>query len=214
MRRSGTWTAQGWPTAERRGRDRVRISPRCSRVNGIRIAFFAVTDLMNGPASGWKDLVARADTAGLLPAIRAVRESTDVVVVSLSRRELNMPPTASERERESSRVEALWRAERISSLATTRTSPTACMPKVRGRKWAVHSLGNFVFMQPDRYWTRFSFAISFDILRDATGTRIRSLRALPLRAGFQPEFLPPGGRGRNHQGAHPVVIITGVFRST
>jgi hypothetical protein len=48
-------------------------------------------------------------------------------------------------------------------------------------------------MQPDRYWTRFSFALSFDIVRDATGTRIRSLRALPLRAGFQPEFLPPGG---------------------
>jgi hypothetical protein len=61
-----------------------------------------------------------------------------------------------------------------------------------GKKVAVHSLGNFVFMQPGRYWTRYSFALAFDIVRDAKGTRIRSLHALPLRAGFQPEFLPGG----------------------
>ena len=170
------------------GKGQSPYLPALLRVNGIRIAFFAVTDLMNGPASGWKDLVARADTAGLLPAIRAVRDSSDVVVVSYHGG-VEYAPTASERTRGFARQVLEGGADIV--LGHHPHVPYGI--ESAGKKVAVHSLGNFVFMQPDRYWTRFSFALSFDIVRDGTGTRIRSLRALPLRAGFQPEFLPPGG---------------------
>ncbi len=155
--------------------------------HGIRFAFFAVTDIMNGPGTAWRRLVAPADTTGLLPAIRAVRESTDVVVVSFHGG-VEYAPASSGRTREFAREALAGGADIV--LGHHPHIPYGVYAE--GGKWAVHSLGNFVFMQPDRYWTRFSFAISFDILRDATGTRIRSLRALPLRAGFQPEFLPPG----------------------
>jgi poly-gamma-glutamate synthesis protein (capsule biosynthesis protein) len=155
--------------------------------HGIRFAFFAVTDIMNGPGTSWKRFVAAADTSGLLPAIRAVRESTDVVVVSFHGG-VEYAPESSARTREFAREALAGGADIV--LGHHPHIPYGVYAE--GGKWAVHSLGNFVFMQPDRYWTRFSFAISFDILRDATGTRIRSLRALPLRAGFQPEFLPPG----------------------
>jgi poly-gamma-glutamate synthesis protein (capsule biosynthesis protein) len=156
--------------------------------NGIRIAFFAVTDLMNGTRLAWKDLVARADTGGLLPAIRDVRESADVVVVSYHGG-VEYAPKASERTREFARQVLAGGADIV--LGHHPHVPYGI--ETAGGKVAVHSLGNFIFMQPSRYWTRFSFALSFDIVRDATGTRIRSLRGLPLRAGFQPEFLGPGG---------------------
>jgi poly-gamma-glutamate synthesis protein (capsule biosynthesis protein) len=161
--------------------------PALLRANGIRMAFFAVTDLMNGTGVRWKDLVAPADTGGLLPAIRAVRESADVVVVSYHGG-VEYAPKASRRTREF----AHQVLEGGADIVLGHHPHIAYGIETPGGKVAVHSLGNFVFMQPGRYWTRFSFALSFDIVRDATGTRIRSLRALPLRAGFQPEFLAPG----------------------
>ena len=170
------------------GKGQSPYLPALLRVNGIRMAFFAVTDLMNGEGTGWKDLVAQADTGGLLPAIRAVRESSDVVVVSYHGG-VEYAPKASERTREFARQVLEGGADIV--LGHHPHVPYGI--ERAGGKVAVHSLGNFVFMQSGRYWTRFSFALSFDIVRDATGTRIRSLRALPLRAGFQPEFLPPGG---------------------
>jgi len=170
------------------GQDLYR--PVLLRTNGVRLAFFAVTDLMNGTGRGWRDLVAPADTARLLPAIRSVRESTDVVLVSYHGG-AEYAPRASERTREFAHQVLEGGADIV--LGHHPHIPYGI--ETEGGKIAVHSLGNFVFMQPDRYWTRYSFALEFDIVRDTTGTRIRSLRALPLRAGFQPEFLPPGSEG-------------------
>jgi poly-gamma-glutamate synthesis protein (capsule biosynthesis protein) len=166
--------------------------PALLRANGIRIAFFAVTDLMNGTGVRWRDLVASADTGGLLPAIRAFRDSADVVVVSYHGG-IEYAPEASARTRDFARQVLEGGADIV--LGHHPHIPYGI--GTEGGKVAAHSLGNFVFMQPDRYWTRFSYALSFDIVRDATGTRIRSLRALPLRAGFQPEFLAPGDEAAN-----------------
>ncbi len=165
--------------------------PATIRVKGIRLAFFAVTDIMNGSGTGWKELVAPADTGGLLPAIRAVRDTTDVVVVSYHGG-IEYAPGASARTRDFAREALAGGADIV--LGHHPHIPYGI--DAPGGKIAVHSLGNFVFMQPDRFWTRYSFAVSFDIVRDAAGTRIRSFRALPLRAGFQPEFLTPGSEAR------------------
>jgi hypothetical protein len=162
--------------------------PAILRAHGIRLAFFAVTDIMNGTGRAWRNLVAPADTGALLPAIRAVRETTDVVVVSFHGGN-EYAPEASARTRGFSRQVLDGGADIV--LGHHPHIPYGI--ESRGGKVAAHSLGNFVFMQPDRYWTRYSFGLSFDIVRDATGTRIRSFRVLPLRAGFQPEFLSAGG---------------------
>jgi poly-gamma-glutamate synthesis protein (capsule biosynthesis protein) len=171
-------------TAERKA-DIYR--PAVMTVNGIRLAFFAVTDLMNGSGLEWRDLVASADTGGLLPAIRAVRDTTDLVVVSFHGG-VEYASEVSGRTREFARQVLAGGADIV--LGHHPHIPYGI--QADGKKVAVHSLGNFVFMQPGRYWTRYSFALAFDIVRDAKGTRIRSLHALPVRAGFQPEFLPPG----------------------
>ncbi len=161
--------------------------PALMTVKGIRLAFFAVTDLMNGYGVAWRDLVASADTGRLLPAIRAVRDTTDLVVVSFHGG-VEYAGEASVRTRRFARQVLAGGADIV--LGHHPHIPYGI--ETDGKKVAAHSLGNFVFMQSGRYWTRHSFALAFDIVRDAKGTRIRSLHALPLRAGFQPEFLPPG----------------------
>ncbi|HTS00487.1 MAG TPA: CapA family protein [Bacteroidota bacterium] len=161
-------------------------TPARLRVHGIRLSFFAVTDLMNG-AKGWRRLVAPADTGRLLPAIRAERDSADIIVVSYHGG-IEYSPVAAPRTQAFARAVLAGGADVV--LGHHPHVPYGL--SLEGGKLAVHSLGNFVFMQPRRYWTRFSYALALDIVRDTAGTRIRALDVLPLRAGFQPEFLAGG----------------------
>ena len=161
------------------------FTPALLNIKGFRLAFFAVTDIMNMVDPRWKRYVAYADTGALLPEVRAIRDSVDIVIVSFHG------------------------GEEYAEHATGRTKTFAHdllkggvdlffghhphMPygiEEGGSGVAVHSLGNFVFFQPDRYWTRFSYAVSLSIVRDGNGTRWEGLRCLPLKADFQPEFLP------------------------
>jgi len=155
-------------------------------VHGIRLSFFAVTDIMNGRGN-WRTLVAPADTALLLPALRAERDSADLVVVSFHGG-VEYSPAPSARTRAFAREVLAGGADVV--LGHHPHVPYGMT--LEGGKLAVHSLGNFVFMQPRRYWTRFSYALALDLVRDTAGTRIRALDVLPLRAGFQPEFLTGG----------------------
>ena len=50
--------------------------------NGIRIAFFACTAIMNMRPAGWDTLVAWADTARLFPRMRVWRDSVDFLILS------------------------------------------------------------------------------------------------------------------------------------
>ncbi len=56
--------------------------PLMFEINGIRFAFFAVTDLMNFK-HGWNDYVATTDTSKLFPAIREAAACVDVVILSV-----------------------------------------------------------------------------------------------------------------------------------
>jgi poly-gamma-glutamate capsule biosynthesis protein CapA/YwtB (metallophosphatase superfamily) len=56
-------------------------------------------------------------------------------------------------------------------------------------KYIVHSLGNFAFRQPDRYWTQRSFAFASTITKDQSGTKVTSYQCIPVHAGFQPQFV-------------------------
>ncbi|HUI11676.1 MAG TPA: CapA family protein [Bacteroidota bacterium] len=161
-------------------------APARLRVRGFRISVFAVTDLMNGRRM-WTNLVAPADTGRLLPAIRAERESTDVVLVSFHGG-VEYSPGPSARTR-------AFAEDVLAGGADVVLGHHPHVPygmTLEGGKLAVHSLGNFVFMQPRRYWTRFSYALALDIVRDAWGTRLRAVDVLPLRSGFQPEFIAAG----------------------
>jgi poly-gamma-glutamate synthesis protein (capsule biosynthesis protein) len=152
--------------------------------NGIRIAFLACTDVMNIEDQMWKRYVAEADTAKLLPRIRALRDSIDFIIVSYhGGDEYADHPTLRTKE---------FARQLISGGADLFLGHHPHVPygveQFEG-KYIVHSLGNFVFRQPDRFWTQRSFAFAADICKDSNGTRVSSFRCLPVKTGFQPEFV-------------------------
>ncbi len=150
---------------------------------GIRLAFFACTDIMNRPGERWKRFVAAADTAILLPKIREIRGRVDLVIVSYHGGEEYAPRPADRMVRFS---RALIAAGASLVLGHHPHVPYG-IQRVPGGL-IVPSLGNFIFRQPARFWTQRSFALSATIVKDSLGTRIEDCEALPLVAGLRPTF--------------------------
>jgi len=151
---------------------------------GIRVAFFGCTDVMNIENPMWKEYVAEADTARLFPVMRAVRDSVDFMVVSYHGGE-EYAERPAQRTRDFAR-------QVISGGADLFLGHHPHVPygvEELDGKYIVHSLGNFVFRQPDRFWTQRSFAFEATILKDVAGVRVSFFRCLPVRAGFQPSFI-------------------------
>ncbi len=150
----------------------------------IRIAFFACTDVMNIQDRQWTRYVAEADTTLLLPRIRAYRDSVDFIIVSYhGGEEYAERPTT--RMKEFARLVINGGADLF--LGHHPHVPYG-VEELDG-KYIVHSLGNFVFRQPARFWTQRSIGFSAEITKDTTGTRVSSFSCLPVSCGLQPQFV-------------------------
>jgi poly-gamma-glutamate synthesis protein (capsule biosynthesis protein) len=151
--------------------------------NGIRIAFFACTDVMNIENPVWKKYVAEADTGQLFPAVRSFRDSADLVVLSYhGGEEYADVPTQRTKEFARSAVH-----NGVDLFLGHHPHVPYGVEEVDG-KYIVHSLGNFVFRQPDRFWTQRSYAFEVRVLKTPLGTRVSGFRLLPVKSGLQPVF--------------------------
>jgi len=166
---------------------RALYEPLMVEKNGIRFAFFAVTDLMNFK-HGWHDYVAVTDSSKLFPAIREAAASADVVVLSVHGGDeySDLPMrrlTAFEEE----------------SIAQGVTIVLGHHPHVPygirhvGKGYIIHSLGNFVFYQPQLFWTQLSFAVTIVVEKKGDTTAVSSVECIPLQAGYQPSVLTDSG---------------------
>jgi poly-gamma-glutamate synthesis protein (capsule biosynthesis protein) len=153
-------------------------------IKGMVFAFLACTDVMNGYSSSWRNYVAAADTGRLFPAIREARKSADIVIVSFHGGE-EYADRASPRVVEFAR--GVMRAGADVFLGHHPHVPYG-IEKV-GEGYIVHSLGNFVFRQPGKFWAERSYAVAMDFARDTSGVHISGFRCLPVACGFQPRFL-------------------------
>jgi poly-gamma-glutamate capsule biosynthesis protein CapA/YwtB (metallophosphatase superfamily) len=157
--------------------------PASLTVNGIRLAFFAVTGIMNGTGSSWKRYVAPADTALLFPAMRRARAAADYVVVSYHGGDEYADEPAEE-----SRV---FIDAALSAGADLVVGHHPHVPygtiEIGGRLGA-YSLGNFIFKQPSRYWTQHGLALSVEITADSTGAHAASWRLMPVNVDYQPSL--------------------------
>lgn len=159
--------------------DPVIVSPK-----GIRVAFFACTDVMNFEDPSWKKYVAAADTGKILPRVRALRDSVDFIIVSYHGGE-EYADRATIRTMDFAR-------EVIAGGADLFLGHHPHVPYGVERehgKYIVPSLGNFVFRQPDHFWTQRSFAFAAEISKNEHGTRVASFNCLPVHTGFQPGFV-------------------------
>lgn len=150
---------------------------------GIRFALFAVTDLMNFK-KGWHDFVAVADTGKLFPALREAASLVDVVVVSFHGGEEYGDEPAS---RVKNFAENCVRQGTKVFLGHHPHVPYGI--QAMNGCYIFHSLGNFVFYQPQLFWTQVSMCAELRFEKNDTTTTVASVECIPLHAGYQPSML-------------------------
>ncbi len=162
--------------------------PASFEVKGIRFALFACTDLMNGTRNGrWKETVVFADSGLVYPAIRRARRDSAFVILSIHGGDEYADRPASRL------MEFAKGAIDAGARLVLGHHPHVPYGILRYHGGIIApSLGNFVFMQPSRYWTRHSIALRVDIYKDSTGYAFTALERLPLEADYQPRFLGTG----------------------
>jgi poly-gamma-glutamate capsule biosynthesis protein CapA/YwtB (metallophosphatase superfamily) len=163
------------------------FDPAIITLHGIRFAFFACTDVMNITDRLWLRYVAEADTGKMLPRIRAYRDSVDFIVVSYH-------GGVEYAERPSSRSLSFSRAlvEGGADLVLGHHPHVSYGVEKIGKRYIVQSLGNFVFRQPQHFWTQRSFAFAAEVTKSEEGTWISRFHCLPVLTGFQPRFMARG----------------------
>jgi poly-gamma-glutamate capsule biosynthesis protein CapA/YwtB (metallophosphatase superfamily) len=155
--------------------------------NGIKIALFAVTDFMNSSPRGWEGVIARADTGKLFPCLRVWQDSADFRILSYHGGDEYT-------DRSPERVRAFMRAA-VDAGANLVLGHHPHVPhglERRGSAWIAHSLGNFVFRQPGKFWAEHAIALSITVEKADSVCRVGRIRVLPVACDFQPSWLAPG----------------------
>jgi poly-gamma-glutamate capsule biosynthesis protein CapA/YwtB (metallophosphatase superfamily) len=154
--------------------------PLCLSNNGLRFALFAVTDFMN-LGRRWRQHAASTDTSLLFPKLREAVRTVDAVIVSVHGGDEYA-------DRSSARMQKFARAC-IDQGARLVLGHHPHVPygidSVDGG-YIVHSLGNFVFYQPQNEWAQLSYGVMFEFSKTGAAVAVALKRIIPIEAGFQP----------------------------
>lgn len=150
----------------------------------IKIAIFAVTEFVNFNPKGWQTVAAAIDTVQLWNEISNIRDSVDVIIMSCHGGDEYTPhPKATIRQF------AEWCAfHGVDIFLGHHPHVTQGVDTTRG-KIIVYSLGNFVFYQPQHYWTQRSYGVKFIIEKSDSAVHWKLEKFIPLDVGFQTKRL-------------------------
>jgi len=146
----------------------------------IKFAIFAVTEFMNFNPKQWRNVVASIDTQRLKIEITQIRDKVDVIILSChGGTEYGKKPS------ESIRQFALWCvANGVDVFVGHHPHVTYGIEKIQ-RRIIIHSLGNFIFYQPQMYWTQRSYGVSLLFEKNDSLVTYDIERIIPLSVGFQ-----------------------------
>jgi len=149
-------------------------------IKGQKIAWFAVTALLNGYEKvGARDFVAWADNDQLITTIQQIKSQVDWVIVSMHRGvEYAISPSAPQIE---------FAHKVIDAGANFVIGHHPHVPEGienYNNGLIFYSLGNFAFWQPFDYWTQHSFAVEITLYPDGKFDHI----IVPIDAGWQPQL--------------------------
>jgi len=162
--------------------------PLIFRKNNIKFAIFGVTSFVNMTFKNWQNYVATADTVELGNALRAVRSSVDVVVMSYHGGvEYTDKPATPVKEF------AEWSVRHGVDIFLGHHPHVTFGVVQKEKSFIVHSLGNFVFYQPQYYWTQRSYGIKFLITKNDTKTSVDILQMIPVNVSMQTRRLTDAG---------------------
>lgn len=152
--------------------------------NRIKIAIFAVTAFVNFSPDRWEEMIAPADTVQLLRSISEIRDHVDVVIVSYHGG-IEYVTTPSDQTKEF----ADWCVKHGADIFLGHHPHVPFGIQQYGSKFVVHSLGNFVFYQPQYFWTQRSYGVKFQFDKIDTVTKVTIGKIIPWKVGLQTERL-------------------------
>jgi len=154
--------------------------PTIIEVNGKKVAFLAVTMLLNGyEKSGAVDYVATADTAKLLPAIATAKTQADFIIVSMHGGvEYRATPTTEQKDLAHQIIDA------GANIVIGHHTHTAEGVEEYKSGLIFYSLGNFAFWQPFGYWTEHSFIAEIELKPNGEV----DYNPVAIDAGWQPRL--------------------------
>ncbi|NUN70248.1 MAG: CapA family protein [Bacteroidetes bacterium] len=148
--------------------------------NNIKFAIFAVSAFVNMTFKGWRDHVAVPDSAKLTEQIALVRDSVDIVILSY-----HGGVEYTDRPADQVQRFAEWSVRNGVDLFLGHHPHVTFGVQQRGRSIIVHSLGNFVFYQPQHYWTQRSYGIKFLFRKEGDSTHMAIDRFIPVNVSMQ-----------------------------
>ncbi len=166
------------------GKDSVgTFSPAILTRKEIRIGFVAYTEFVNIKGE-WGGRISLFDTKRVRKEIGELRRQVDVVIASYhgGAEYVDEPP-----KRTRMQMQALVDAGADVVLGHHPHVPQGL--EIYKGKLIVHSLGNFVFYQPQRFWTQRGIGVELTFVKHASSTTLTHARLLPVRVGKQPSYL-------------------------
>jgi poly-gamma-glutamate synthesis protein (capsule biosynthesis protein) len=165
-------------------KDSTRLFPSVIiQKNGIRVGFVAYTEFVN-MKRGWDGRIATFDDAKAREEIERLRPNVDVIVASYHGGDeyVDRPKKATLRN-------LRFLADAGANLVIGHHPHVPQGIERYNGKLIAHSLGNFVFYQPQKYWTQRGIGLLARVEKTALTARIADVRILPVSAGKQPSFL-------------------------
>jgi poly-gamma-glutamate synthesis protein (capsule biosynthesis protein) len=156
--------------------------PAIIECGNIKIGFLAYTQFVNSQGS-WGGRIALFEKDRARRDIEALKLSVDMVVVSYhaGAEYVDAPPAKL-------RQEFRYLVECGADVVLGHHPHY-----VQGIEWyrgklVFYSLGNFVFHQPQRNWTRYGLGVEIDLVKDTTVAGITNVALRVVRSGLQPSF--------------------------
>lgn len=154
--------------------------PTIMDVDGQKIAFFAVTMLLNGyEKAGATEYVAWADPEKLLPAIQAIQSEVDWIVVSLHGGvEYRATPIQEKVDLAHQMIDA------GANVVIGHHTHIPQGVEEYNNGLIFYSLGNFAFWQPFGYWTEHSFIAEIELRPNGSV----DYNPVAVKSGWQPRL--------------------------
>ncbi|MFA6467507.1 MAG: CapA family protein [Bacteroidota bacterium] len=158
--------------------------PLIFRKNNIKFAIFGVTDFVNMTFKNWRDFVAVTDTVRLGSVIREIRDSVDVIILSYH-------GGVEYIDRPAKKVQefADWAVHQGVDIFLGHHPHVTYGVIKKGKSIIIHSLGNFIFFQPQHYWTQRSYGVKFLITKKTSEISIEILNLIPVNVSMQTQRL-------------------------
>ncbi len=149
-------------------------------VQGMRLGFVAYTEFVNMPGS-WQGNIDVFDARKAKRDIAALRKRADLVVASYhgGTEYTEGPPAGTLRNLRSL-------ADAGADVVIGHHPHVPQGVELRNGRVILYSLGNFVFYQPQRYWTQIGLALCLHVSTANGEPGVHGLHLIPFRAGLQP----------------------------